>query len=334
MPTDFRNPAKAGEFLPTLEEVITSNAGKDVPKEASWMWGADDEVGRLNLLSPDLVAQIAKSEPTTGLVASLNWDITLPLHPPFGRPALKFDISANPHALIHDDTIIMNVQSGSQFDGFRHFGHIPMQVMYNGLTRDEIVGPNKSTRCGMQAAAHHGIVGRGVLIDFAAWAEKEGIEFDPFVRYGITLEQIHAIAAWEGVEFKFGDILLIRSGWVKKYNSLLAAGRVDELKQTGAASPTAIGIDQGDDIKTWLHDQYFSVVGGDQPAFEAWPAKTTDCLHEYLLACWGVLIGESLDLEDLSEKCKAAGKYSFLFTAAPFNSPGGIATFANALAVL
>ncbi|KAK7202493.1 hypothetical protein BZA70DRAFT_285922 [Myxozyma melibiosi] len=333
MPTTFENPYKKGEFLPTLDELMAANP-EGVPKEAAWIWGKEDEVGRLNLLSPGLVKAVASSEATTGEVASLNWDITLPLHPPFGRPALQYEITGNPNALIHDDTVVMNVQSGSQFDGFRHFGHISCQVMYNGLTRDEVLGENKTTRCGMQACAKHGIVGRGVLIDFAKWAEHKGIKFDPFERYPITLEQIKEIAAWEGVEFKFGDILLVRTGWISKYNALLAEGKISDLEPTGAASPNAIGVDQGDEMKHWLHDSYFSVVGGDQPAFEAWPSRTPECLHEYLLACWGVLIGEMLDLEDLSEKCAKAGKYSFLFTAAPFNSPGGIATFANSLCVI
>lgn len=267
-------------------------------------------------------------------MASLNWDITLPLHPPFARPAVQFTINANPNALVHDDSIVMNVQSGSQFDGFRHFGHIPCQVMYNGLTRDEIIGENKSTRCGMQACAKHGIVGRGVLIDFAKWAQHKGINFDPFERYAITLDQIKEIAKFQNVEFQFGDILIIRTGWVNKYNDLLSQKRISELEPTGHAVPHAIGIDQGDEMKFWLHDMYFSVVGGDQPAFEAWPSRTNDCLHEYLLACWGVLIGETLDLEDLSQKCSQANKYSFLFTAAPLNAPGGTATLANALCII
>jgi hypothetical protein len=42
---------------------------------------------------------------------------------------------------------------------------------------------------------------------------------------------------------------------------------------------------------------YFAAVGGDAPAFEAWPRKTDWYLHEYLLSLWGCLIGEMFDLE-------------------------------------
>lgn len=42
---------------------------------------------------------------------------------------------------------------------------------------------------------------------------------------------------------------------------------------------------------------YFAAVGGDAPAFEAWPRKTDWYLHEFLLSLWGCLIGEMFDLE-------------------------------------
>lgn len=31
--------------LPSLEQVAAYNKGKDIPRETSWIWGEDDEVG-------------------------------------------------------------------------------------------------------------------------------------------------------------------------------------------------------------------------------------------------------------------------------------------------
>ena len=42
-------------------------------------------------------------------------------------------------------------------------------------------------------------------------------------------------------------------------------------------------------------------------------------LHEYLLALWGVPIGEMFDLERLSQECRAANRWKFFFTSAPAN---------------
>jgi hypothetical protein len=64
------------------------------------------------------------------------------------------------------------------------------------------------------AIAQQGIVGRGILLDFHSWrlAQNPPIEYDPFKRDSITLEQLKAVAKAQGTEIKFGDILLIRSG--------------------------------------------------------------------------------------------------------------------------
>lgn len=289
------------------------------------------------------------TEPQHGLVCSLNWDVTLPRRPGFGRQACERRIETLPGLLVNDEILYMNTQSGSQIDGFRHLAHQGSGLFYNNLRQEEIVGggaggggqaeiarPSTNTRCGMQACSRRGIVGRGVLLDFARWNDEVGggLACDPFERRAISLDQLLAVAAWEGVEFQRGDVLLIRSGWMRKYNTCLAAGLEDELDKVAAEHPQSIGVEASEEMKAWLHDQYFAIVGGDQPAFEEWPPRSKPILHEYLLACWGIMIGEMLDLEHLSETCRQTGKYSFLFTSAPMNLPGGVASLANALCII
>ena len=72
----------------------------------------------------------------------------------------------------------------------------------------------------------------------------------------------------------------------------------------------------------WLHDCYFAAVAGDAPAFEAWPSNREFYLHEYLLAMWGCPIGELLDLERLSERCREGGRWTFFVASSPDNCPG------------
>jgi hypothetical protein len=72
----------------------------------------------------------------------------------------------------------------------------------------------------------------------------------------------------------------------------------------------------------WLHDCYFAAVAGDAPSFESWPTKETYYLHEYILALWGMPLGEMLDLERLAEKCKERGRWTFFFGSSPANVPG------------
>jgi hypothetical protein len=72
----------------------------------------------------------------------------------------------------------------------------------------------------------------------------------------------------------------------------------------------------------WLHDCYFSAVSGDAPTFEAWPSHEKYYLHEYILALWGMPLGEMLDLERLSLKCRERNRWTFFFSSAPANCPG------------
>lgn len=45
-------------------------------------------------------------------------------------------------------------------------------------------------------------------------------------------------------------------------------------------------------------------------------------LHEYILALWGMPLGEMLDLEKLAKTCREKGRWFFFFTSAPANVPG------------
>ncbi|KAG4257537.1 hypothetical protein FPRO03_13880 [Fusarium proliferatum] len=319
------------ETLPTLEEVKASNEGCNVPLEAAWIWGQDDELGRLNLLTPERILRAKTTEMVDGQCVSLNWPITLPAKPAFCRDACKYKLANHPDGpVVFDDWIEMNVQSGSQWDGFRHFGHLGHGVFYNNLTPDEVTS---GTRCGMQAWSHHGIVGRGVLLDYYHWkTEVKNEPYDAFTSHAIHLDELKAVAAYQKVEFQVGDILLVRSGYTATYYEYEKSAP-ERLVEAGTHKPHLTGLAQTEEMKTWLHDRYFSAVAGDAPSFECWPTTQNWHLHEYLLACWGVPIGEMFDLEALSVQCLQKNRWSFFFVSTPLNSPGGVASLANAMAI-
>jgi hypothetical protein len=57
-----------------------------------------------------------------------------------------------------------------------------------------------------------------VLLDFYAYAQRHSLDYDSFSQYGVTLDQLKDVQAEQGVEFRGGDILLIRFG--EKLNHL------------------------------------------------------------------------------------------------------------------
>jgi hypothetical protein len=78
-----------------------------------------------------------------------SWPMNLPAKPAFGRDACKHTVKNHPDGpLVFDDWLEMNIQSGSQWDGFRHYGHQTQGRFYNNLTPEEVKsGKNVAWSC-------------------------------------------------------------------------------------------------------------------------------------------------------------------------------------------
>lgn len=189
--------------------------------------------------------------------------------------------------------------------------------------------------CSIHHWATHGIAGRGVLLDYRHYAQTHNKPYDPYTSHAITFTDLQACAASQGLnllpesqggDIRIGDILLIRSGFVEKYNSLTPEDRYAAATRSHDDLAFA-GISREKAVRDWLHDCYFAGVAGDSPTFEAWPVTEMDYLHQSLLALWGCPIGEMWDLERLAEKCRERGKWTFFMTSAPANMPGMFLSF-------
>ncbi len=311
--------------LPTFDQLPYKPGNP--PRSAWGLWGDQDEIGTINLLTPERVVEAARSV-RTGQTFALSWELELPDPPLFGREKLRHTIKLK-RPFVHDDVYDdFNTQSSSQWDGLTHYGNTTYHGFYNGVTEVDITG-QPGTRNGIQAWARRGIAGRGVLVDYRRWAIKQGIEYSPGDRHEITVEALQAAAHDQGTSFLPGDILIVRSGWVEWY-----LGLNDEERVRVAEMPhTAAGMAQGEDTLRFLWDNHFAAVAGDAIAFEAYPPHPVHgFMHETLLALWGMPIGEMFYLEKLAEACASDGVYEFLLTSAPLNKLGGVASPPNALA--
>ena len=73
----------------------------------------------------------------------------------------------------------------------------------------------------------------------------------------------------------------------------------------------------------------------DNPAVELFPGDpTVGSLHRRLLPTLGLALGEMFDFERLAVACRAAGRATFFFVAAPLHLPDGIGSPGNAVAIL
>ena len=314
------------ERLPAFAELPIK---PDSPSRSAWgVFGDDDEIGTLNLLTPERVAAAARLV-KTGEVFPMNWELEKPNPPLFSRQTLSHTIHRRRRNVFDDIYDNFNTQSSSQWDGLRHFGHRE-HGFYNDVTEEQIADPSIS-RNGLQHWARRGIAGRAVLIDFQRLADAQGITYSPGVRYGITPEQMHAAADWQGVSFQSGDILLLRVGWIGWYNSLNAEQRT-QLAQPGVMQ--VAGLTQGEDSLRFLWDNHFAAIASDHPSFEANPFPSAEeALHDTIIGLWGMPIGEMFTLDALALACVADRRYEFFFTSAPLNKLGGVASPPNALAI-
>lgn len=102
-----------------------------------------------------------------------------------------------------------------------------------------------------------------MLIDYASWAERRGLAVDHFAPHSITLDDVQAIAAEQGVTFRTGDVLFLRTGYVKAYQAS------DEERKTDIASRKEwCGMAQSRETTAWLWERQFAAVASDSPGFE------------------------------------------------------------------
>ncbi|EWY97139.1 hypothetical protein FOYG_05615 [Fusarium oxysporum NRRL 32931] len=327
---------------------------KGMPKGCAWgvfdRDGKKDQVGTLNFLTPDVVRNAAL-EVKDGVSISLNWPLNAmnKLNIP-GRLAAQHKILYIPQSMAAlpfeqgkswDDELSFNTQCSSQWDSLCHFQHQHSGLAYNGANPDKEALSIDSTESNNMPTLDHWhsrgcIAGRGVLIDYASYAEEKGIEFHAFDGNRITVEDLEACAAYQKVDFQLGDILIVRTGATEVVDNMNPA----DLGKMAAAKLT--GLHGCEETARWLWNKRFAAAASDSNSFEAYPPLKPDgsiggmkdlVLHMYCLNMFGMSIGELWDLKELARYCKEKKRYSFMITSTPLNQPGLIGSPPNALAI-
>lgn len=300
------------------------------PRSAWGVFGAEDELGTVNLLGAEQ-ARRGAALVRRGSVFSLNWDLELPAPALFGRSVLRHRVIDLDPVGTEDVYDGFYPQASSQWDALAHIKH-PQHGFYNGRTRAEITGAPGS-RIGIDQWARHGMVGRFVLADVARHrvAIRRPIRQDESVPIGV--DDLEACLAWEGVSLEIGDVLLIRFGWIGWYEEANSKTRAELAATDLFAAP---GLAPDVSVAGWLWDRGIAAVAADNPALEVMPfdeASEDGYLHYRLIPLLGMAVGELFALDRLAADCAADGVHEGLFTAAPLNKTGGSGSPANAIAV-
>lgn len=158
-----------------------------------------------------------------------------------------------------------------------------------------------------------------MLIDYASWATKNSIPLSPFNTTKIPLSAIKQIVEENDIRFRLGDILFLRTGFTAAYDKLSPD---EELAIFQRETPQFAGLEAGEATLRWLWENQFAAVASDSPSFEPSPIAGPQGppefqLHQWLLAGWGMPIGEYFDLEKVAEYCAKMNRWSFFLSSVP-----------------
>lgn len=322
---------------------------KGAPPGSAWgVFGDDDEIGTLNLLTSERTVAAARLV-QSGEVFPLN----LPLHLPWRPEGAR---RGNPvHCMLHvgyedrgfepgppddptstffdrDDYLErLWLQGSSQWDGLTHVRH-PVYGNYNGIDDAEIHN-GEGGRLGIDKWSERGVVGRGVLLDLQRYYESDGRPFEPESNNAITVEDLAATAERHGVELGEGDILLLHTGWLKHLVTADGDYRQRILTPGGMKVP---GLESTPRMLEYLWDLHIAALASDLGTIERFPAPEAEeewPMHRNWLPLLGMPLGEFWDLDRLARSCAADARYEFLLVSVPLNVRGGVGSPSQAVAI-
>ncbi|MDZ4827241.1 MAG: cyclase family protein [Actinomycetota bacterium] len=286
-------------------------------------WGADDERGALNLLTPERVAR-ATALVRSGTVVSCGRELPVAPAADNPTPALHYmvmagDLARGPGLQVSADFVGVSFHgmAVSHIDALCHV-FVDGQ-MYNGYPASDVT--SLGAKRNSIAAAFGGIVGRGVFLDIPRLRGVEWLEPGD----AVTPDELDSACRARSVAVEPGDIVLVGTG---------RDARRAAFGPWNPNDPGLAGLDP--ECIPWLHERDLSVLGSDGvsdvlPANpHAWPIP----VHQCLLVGMGVHLLDNLRLDRLATACAAAARWEFLFVVLPLQIGGGTGSPVNPVAML
>jgi kynurenine formamidase len=300
-------------------------------KLSNWgRWGKDDQIGTLNHVAPAHIYNAAKlvkkgrvfgmgipldnRGPQSGLFGG-RWN---PIHTMLatgtdalaGRFGDRLDYA--------DDAINMPVQAATHWDSL---GHIFYQgKTYNGHSAGRVDGGGVNV-LGIEHTRDK-MVGRGVLLDVARYKGVDWLQDG----YGISNDELDAIAEKQGVRIEAGDFVILRTGQMERCLTEKAWG--------GYAGGDAPGVRFENCY--WCQEKQIAAICSDTWGVEVRPNETGEVnqpWHWVVIPAMGLTMGEMFFVKELAEDCAADGTYEFMFCGPPLVITGGTGSPINPLAI-
>jgi kynurenine formamidase len=291
---------------------------RDIAKRVNnWgRWGTDDEIGTLNLITPEVVRAAAATVRTGrrvplalplqqyGVQTGMIQGRVNPLHT---MVALNWEMFEPGSIATSDDVVTMGLQAGTHWDGLGHVSHGGR--IYNNRPAATITAQEGAEYSGVEKAPP--VVSRGVLLDVA---RARGVDRLPG-GHAVTPEDLAAAEELARTTVRAGDVVLVRTGQIQLY----LGGDRDAY-----AFPSP-----GLSLRTpeWFHARDVAAVANDTLTFEIFPPEVDGLylpVHALDLVEMGMMQGQNWNLEQLAAECADDGVYEFLLTAPPEPFTGAV----------
>ena len=340
------------------------------PEGSTWGdFGPDDELGRLNLVTPAQVL-LGVAEVRTGRTFCLSLPLDYPggqilnprrgppvLQPTLrdGKPNMNYPLRCDDPTLldiVSDDQVILTLQYSTQWDSLAHVGQMfdvdgdgqLEDVYYNGFRAGrDIIGPvnydakGNQTPSGQAQGARH--LGLEPMAKHGIQGRAVMIDLEAhFGRSGhvVGYEDLMAVLAKDKVAIEPGDFVCLRTGFAQLLLDMKKQPDRETLFNTTSA------LDGRDPrLLQWVTDTGLVALLADNYAVEAAPARPCAdafCaslpLHAHCLFKLGVYLGEMWYLSELADWLRANGRTRFLLTAPPLRLPGAVGSPATPIATV
>ena len=296
-------------------------------------WGPLDQVGTVNYITPNIVAEAARLIRSGRTVScAIPLDSSGPVYPgragvfhAFTYPGSDYVAGAPISRQLGqyhgtDDMLFMPLQGSTQWDGLAHAGFD--NTLYNGFWIGTVAATSGARKCSIHNMKAR-LQGRGVLLDMISLKGVDRLE----PGYAIKSADLEECANSHGVEIRSGDILIIRTGHVPHFY------RLDDKAAFFSEGAPGLSVETVE----WLHAKEIAAVAMDNLAIEVEPFEEPVThpfpLHVRLIRDLGMTLGEIWWLEDLVEACKQEGRFEFFISAAPLNVTNAVGTPVNPVAI-
>jgi len=330
------------------------------PEGSTWGdFGPDDELGRLNLLTPQKILQAVR-EVKAGITFCLSLPLNLPggnvlnprRHPPVLSPTFKDGtpymnmqmgkVQQDAIDVLCDDQVTLCMQYSTQWDGLSHVGAMfdtqgdgrLRKVFYNGFEGGvDILGGEDGGSCG-DCSSHDGGSSYARRLSVESYARKgmqgRGVLIDLARHLGtgrtvVSATMLKDIIDADGIKVETGDMLVLRTGFAEKIVEMDGKPDPHVLEETGAV------LDGSDkDLLDWITESGIACICADNYAVEKYPADTSGPghsilpLHHHCLFKLGVPLAELWYLKDLAQWLHENKRHHFLLTAPPLRMPGAV----------